>query len=492
MKACIFSLILLAFCACRLHRQAQVSHAVEATNEYYGADNGIALSNPLMGWQCYGSLQEIARHGIPDEFDIGVALCSWDQLEPEKNRYDFALLDSAVQRLRQDGKTVYLRLYLMPDNVWRIAGYPAWIKDEPGIGVFKSIHFDHLNGNRPYDFEHPDYSSPVWQGLVSQFLKYVANHYADGVVDVIDARAYGLYGEWDSNWGNYWDTIAPTYSADKTATLSQIVELYKDAFRHYELTKIAFNVSSEWLTGTAAETYLAQAALDRAFEAGFAVRFDGAGDGFDISRHVMQAVINRYFPASPVFTETWYGWGYPRHSVEEGYDSFLQVRSNGATYGFSRNSVRRALAYDPDFFAKGLKPNVDGVQLGYRILPAKVVFNRQTVGNGEIRFSSEWVNTGVGVLYRHYPLKLSLINESGEEVYASVREDFNITRLVRGDTYSYNAFFSLPGLAPGVYMLQIALVHKNNPDKSMIRMPIGDTSNTSANYVIGTVTICND
>jgi hypothetical protein len=454
-----------------------------------GKDNGVALSNPLMGWQYYGTQQEIIQSGIPDEFDIGVISCSWDILEPTKDGYDFELLDKAVNRLKQDGKTVYFRLYLMPDNVWGIEGYPAWIKQEVGIGTFKPVHFDNINGNGTYDFEHPDYSNAVWQGLVSKFLKYVASHYPDGAVDVIDARAYGLYGEWDSNWGNYWDESAPEYPAQKTAVLRQIVDIYKDAFKDHKLTKIAFNVSSEeFATVAEARAYLQEAALDKAFEAGFAVRFDGVGTNFNSSRHVMQTVLNDYFPTSPVFAETWYGWGDPTYLSQE-YNSFIQVRSNGVSCG----DYRKALAYNPDFFANGLKPNASGVQIGYRILPVNIKYSKEAVADGEILFSSKWKNTGTGVLYRHYPLKLSLIAASGQEVYTAVCDDFDITRLVRGETYEYNTSFRLPSgankLAPGTYKVWIALADKNNNNKSAIKMPIGSITNITADYVIGEILI---
>jgi hypothetical protein len=457
---------------------------------FEGKDNGAALSNPLMGWQCYGDLEEVAQHGIPDVFDIGVLRCSWDKLEPEKDKYDFDLLDKAIDRLKHDGKTVYLRLYLMPDNVWGIAGYPDWIKQEAGIGNFKHVHFDNLNGNGAYDFDHPDYSSAVWQGLVSKFLRYVASHYADGTVDVIDSRAYGLYGEWDSNWGNYWDDDSPEYPANKTAVLSKIVDIYKDAFNNCKLTKVAINVSSEkFSTLEEARAYLREAALDRAFEAGFVIRFDGVSTSYNPERHVMQTVIDRYFPTSPVFAETWYGWNPSAYSVGGTYNSFMQVRSNGATYGFSMNDYRKALEYNPDFFADGLKPDANKLQLGYRILPVRIEFSKDAVAGREILFSSKWQNTGTGVLYRHYPLRFSLVAASGKEVYSAVCEDFTITRLVKGEMYEYNTSFRLPGeLASGTYKVRIALADKNSGNKSAIKMPIGSASDTDG-YIIGNIEI---
>jgi hypothetical protein len=206
----------------------------------------------------------------------------------------------------------------------------------------------------------------------------------------------------------------------------------------------------------------------------------------------MQTVLNKYFPSSPVFAETWYGWGHPKYNVEATYNSFMQIRSNSVTYGFSMNDYEKALKYNPDFFVNGLKPNANGLQLGYRILPASIEFSKETVANGEIRFSSKWINTGTGVLYRHYPLKLSLVSASGKEVYSAVCEDFNITRLVKGDTYEYATSFRLPGkrkLPSGTYEVRIALIDKNNNNKNAIKMPVGDVTNTTACYAIGTIRI---
>jgi hypothetical protein len=462
---------------------------------YESVDNKAPLSNPLMGWQCMGDPLEIALSGIPDEFDIGVIKCSWDKLEPTKNGYDFDYVDKAIARLRKDGKTVFLKLFLMPDDVWEIDGYPAWIKQEEGIGEFKPVYPD----DPTHIYRHPDYKSVVWQGLVSKFLKVVANHFPDGTVDVLDSRAYGICGEWDSNWGNYWYNYyrdSPEYPAIKTATLTKIVDIYIDAFKDYKLTKIAINVSSNGYETIAEQrAYLKEAALDKAFEAGFAVRFDGVGIWSDWSRNVMNAVLKDYFPAAPVFAETYFGWGYTQYDAGAAYNAFMGIRCNSVNYDFclGRFSMGREYAYNPNFFVNGLKPNANGVQIGYRIIPVSIEFSKDAVGDGEILFSSKWKNTGTGVLYRHYPLKLSLVAASGKEVYTSVCDDFDITQLVRGGMYEYNTTFRLPSgankLAPGTYKVRIALADKNNNNKSAIKMPIGLATNTTADYVIGNIII---
>jgi hypothetical protein len=50
----------------------------------------------------------------------------------------------------------------------------------------------------------------------------------------------------------------------------------------------------------------------------------------------------------------------------------------------------------------------------------------------------------------------------------------------------------LPGkrkLPSGTYEVRIALIDKNNNNKNVIKMPIGDVTNTTAGYAIGTIRI---
>jgi hypothetical protein len=482
----------LAFGACAENQPSnndeETSSATGETTVYYGVDNGAVLHNPLMGWHYTNFPENIAKNGIPEAFDLCAIWCSWDKMEPTKNGYDFSYVDQAVERLRKDGKTIFLKLYLAPDPVWGITGYPAWIKQEPGIGEFKPIY----NADGSIYFEHTNYASPVWQGLVSKFLKQVAAHYKDGDVDIIDSRAYGICGEWDSNWSYYWDTTDPAYPANKTKVLNEIVNIYKDAFKDYKITKTAINVSSNgYATIEQARAYIVEAALDNAFDAGFAIRFDGVGDTdwWIGPGHAMQSVLKDYFPSSPVFCETWYGWNPVAYSVEGTYKNFLKVRSNGINYSFTQPyEYQRAIDYDPDFFINALRPNGDDTQIGYRILPVNIEYGKDGVVGGKIRFFSQWKNKGVGVLYRHYPLKLSLLAASGQEVFSKICDDFNITRLVKGEIYDYSTTLDL-SVKPGEYKLQIALVDKNNSNRSAIRMPIGNADNKTADYVIGTVVV---
>lgn len=461
---------------------------------YRGVDNGEVLHNPLMGWSYYAFPWEIIRYGIPDEFDVGIILCSWDQIEKTQGNFDFELVTRAVERLRNDGKTVYLRLYLMPDDVWKIAGYPSWVKQIEGVGEFyeSSIH------NGAYKFEHPDYLNKIYQGLIANFLTEVRKEYDDGEVDVIDLRAYGLYGEWDSDWGNYWTGKYADYDKTevqqlKSRALNEFVDLYKVAFADYDRTQIAINVPSIGFdTEAEHENYWTVAGYRNAMEAGFAIRFD-AFDNNIPNRLFIRRILNEYFPSTPLFGETNWGWNLERLNVEAVISSIHSLRANIATFGFFKGNYEYALQYDKDFFAKYMKPDPKtGKVLGYRIIPTAIQYNKEANTGGKIHFTSQWENVGVGVLYNHYSLGLSLTDKNGKEVYFAIRDDFDITELVsESDPYLFSTTFNLPTadkLAAGTYEVRIALVDKHNNYKSSIAMPIsGDDGNL--NYKIGEITL---
>lgn len=460
---------------------------------YQGADNGSVLHNPLMGWSYYAFPWEIIRYGIPEEFDVGIILCSWDQIEKTRGEYDFDLLTRAVNRLRSDGKTVYLRLYLMPDDVWKIAGYPEWVKSVPGVGDFfqSSIH------GGSYVFEHPDYLNKTYQSLVADFLAAVRNEYGDGETDVIDLRAYGLYGEWDSDWGNYWtgkysDLDPAETAALKKQALNEFVDLYKNAFGDFTRTKIAINVPSTGFdSAKEKEEYWDTAAYRKAMDAGFAVRYD-AFDNQVYDRLFINDILSEYFPASPVFGETNYGWNLERLNVEAVLSSMHTLRANITTFGFYKGNYEYALQYNGDFFVNTLRPDKNGKVIGYRILPTAIQYNKEANTGGKIHFSSQWENTGVGVLYNRYVLGLSLVDAQGKEVYFAVRNDFDVTKLIlESEPYRFSTDFNLPSaseLPAGTYDIRIALVDPYNNYKSAIAMPI-DGNDGELNYKIGEITL---
>ncbi len=476
---------------------------------FYGDDNGEVLTNPGMGFSYTGFPWEFVRTGLPEYFDVASVLIDWATLEPQEGVYDWELLDRTVERLKNDGKSILLRFYLMPDDVWSLKGYPDWAKekyaDDP-TWEFKHRYFNNLFGRGPYEFYHPPYMDARWQELMKNFLTAFAEHYPDGTFDLIEHRCFGLYGEWDSGWGNYFCDVydeeqdwwvaeeGVDYSEEKTEMCHELIDVYADAFSSYERTKIGLNMpSEERATEEERLEYMREVGFDYALEKGFEVRFDAIYVNFP-DTFVMQTLLDENFPSIKIYSETANGFG----PVDE-FDLYMQwelfklARVNTASFGFYRGSY---FLMPKDLTEQALK------EIGYRILPVKVAYSSQAQAGGVFEFESEWENHGCGSMPYQFPLAVTLTDASGKVCYEALREDFDLTSLVYGgnpndkkiyngtDSYTYNTQFRLPAdLAKGEYTLSIGIADPLKNYANAIALPIGEEGNESRTYAVGKIKI---
>lgn len=482
LKAIILGVIMcLSFVGCGKNKETSVNNKY-----FYGVDNNEVLHNPGMGWSYSAFPEELMRFGIPDGYDVATIRLSWDKLEPQEGVFDFEYADRAVEQLKNANKMIYFRLYLMPDNVWGIDGYPAWIRDNYPQIKFKQRVLPELNN---YSFYHPDYENAVYQGLIKKFLSEIKEHYPDGVADVIDVRCYGLYGEWDSGWGNYWDD-EENYEDRKRLVLNRYVDIYSEVFGDFEQTEIAINIGAKRFgSNEEAEEYYDVGGYRNALDSGFAIRYDGVA-GTSPDNLFLKKFIADYYPHSPIFSETWNGFNPEQINIYVQWECFKEARVNTATYGFNKNNYMKM---PRDLFEKGLK------EMGYRILPSEIKYSETASRGGTFVFDSLWTNTGCGIMYKHYPLCVTLIDAAGEEVYMALREDFDLTELVSEKygslkngvcEYRYKTEFKIPtDLKKGKYNLNISLVDKYNNYHDAVAMPLGENANETRRYKIGTLQI---
>ena len=437
-------------------------------------DNGALLHNPLMGWQYYAFPDEIINQGAPDQFDVIDLMVSWDKIEPAQGEYHFDEIDKAIRILRNEGKTVYLRLYCMPDDVWNIMGLPGWLFSQVRVPYQQTE--GNLHATQKYKFKHPLYYNSSYQMQLSAFINEVASHFTDGTVDVIDMRCYGIYGEWDSGWLPFdWggDTTL------KQKTLNQLITIYQKAFANHQYTKIAINIPGS--TRTDYDAYLQEGAFDTALGAGFAIRFDGIGDTYNPNSFAPQLLAS--VPKTPVFAETYYGYNDQQHSVSRTIKAFLMAHSNAMTFGFYKGNISGMLQNHSEEFNDAL------MKMGYRLLPETVRYTDRVRSGGTFEVDTKWSNLGVGSTVFQYPLAVELVNAQGATVYKDIDFSFDLSGLTAGDSYSAASVFQLPGTAylpRGKYQAVLSLVNKNL--QPAIELPIGSDS-TAKKYKLGQVTI---
>ena len=447
-------------------------------------DNEKVLHNPLMGWQYYFTQpNESNSYGFYDEFDVIDILTSWDRLEPQEGQYDWTQLDADLKRTRDAGKTAYLRFYLISDNVWKYDGTPEWIWSKYNIKQIK-VAAKTLPGE-DYTAIHPDYTSKIYQEKMRNFLMAFAEKYPDGAFDIIDARGYGIFGEWDTGWGRWdWDGNAEL----KTNTLNELVDIYNDAFGSFKYTQLAVCVApNDYPVGFKLpevddEEYKKQTALDTAMRYGWGIRYDGIGEAYMPWLFPSKAV-EQYFPKAPVFGETFYGSD-TQYDKMKTLDAFLSYHMNTITYGWFIGNFMDLLSNE-ELYTKGM------LNMGYRLLPKSVAIPEEVRAGDFLTVKSVWENRAVGVCFRQFPLQVILKDKSGKTVWSGVDSKFDQSEWIKGRTYRSESEFDLPGskeLPKGTYSLYIALVD-DRTNKPAIALPIDGEDGKSREYLMGELKI---
>ena len=447
-------------------------------------DNNAVVHNPLMGWQYITDVHEVITQGVPEEYDIIVLRASWDELEPQEGDFRFDRLNEALRIIKEAGKTVVFRMYLMPDNVWGHDGTPYWIWEAPHNipGVLTTDNLQSVDGpDIITTIKHPEYWDTGYQALVRDFLTEVAANLGDGGVDVLDLRCYNMYGEWDADWNMFpWENYA---SGLKSTTLNQLVNIYNDVFGAMNHTLVAINVTANNNSNYAA--YKAEVALDTAMGYGFGIRFDGIGMINVPSDQVGRKLIDQYYATNPVFSETYYGYPAKRADAEASMAAFLDIHANAISMGQFIDTKDTFLTEYGDLYTQGM------LNMGYRLIPTNVSYNNVVAAGGTFTLNTSWINKGVGTLYQKYPLAITLVDGNGNVVYRGLDSSFHVKGLVKGSSANKVSTFTLPetlfSLKKGTLKLYISLADEQT-GQDAIALPVTGSS-MGRSYYVGDLTV---
>ncbi len=206
------------------------------------ADNGQALVNPGMGWMLYYYTNVLDRYGarlapedIVEDFPgMGVVFLRlpWAFLEPEKDNFNWEIIDTPAQRWLQSGRQV--AFCISATEQWTRQGTPQWVFDE-GAKYYEASHF--VEGDRVYDTPgmlEPDYADPVFLKNVEHLVERMAERY-DGDPSVA-FFAIGLYGMWGEG-----HTVLTTPSHGHSwgdDTKKKYIDIYT---RHFKKTQLCIS-----------------------------------------------------------------------------------------------------------------------------------------------------------------------------------------------------------------------------------------------------------
>lgn len=190
-------------------------------------DNGKALVNPGMGWQLYFYSNVLDHYGSKldpedtvDEFPgVGVVFMRipWSFLEPEKDKFNWEILDTPAQRWIDKGKRI--AICISATENWTRQGTPQWVFDE---------------GAKYYDvlgFLEADYADATYLAAVDHCVQRLAEHYDENPnVDYVAIGHFGMWGE------GHTEITTPEHG--KTwgySTQKKYIDIYTNHFKHTQV-----------------------------------------------------------------------------------------------------------------------------------------------------------------------------------------------------------------------------------------------------------------
>ena len=453
------------------------------------------LPNPYMGFGLWAGPKGFGNNerdysveqnttGFGDDAPLfNWVLIDWDwaSLEPKEGQFDWSSFDRVVQYWAARDKNAVVRFWVTDDAGWNgrpgAKVLPQWLWD-------KGLRYREYTGNGGVKQHEPDYLDPSYKGVylpaLKNFLAAFAQRYDKPASPIALLQVMG-YGHW-ADWATWYSHYPFPNLQVKHDLLARIMQTYIDTFQHIHL--LAFG-GPDWDRDKYPkyDDLLRSKGLDIALANGFGLIWTGFIDGLD-----NYITVEKNWRTHPIIAEG--DWNYDdmldqrtHGTIDENIDVALAWHANYLHFYFTVDTYLRAMSGPKEPFERALRSG----GLGYRLVPESLSWRESLPAGNLLVFKQTWVNRNVGRLYERHLLKLYLTDESGNEKFSEIAEDFNGTNWVAGEKYSIISVFHLPKeLAPGAYDVRIALVGPNG--KPRISLPIAG-GDSEKRYKVGQVRI---
>ncbi len=382
--------------------------------------------NPPLKWSEIGPEKKLPpAPAKPDFPDTSVSYCRWywNVLEPERAKYNWEILDSAISEARAHGQKLAIRLmpYSNQDSL------PGWYKNSGAKRANK-------DSDKDGKIWQPDFSDPLylkyWGELVAEAGKrYDGNPY----LDTVDISSVGY-------WGEGWSPYMPEFSYQKA-----LIDIWLKAFSH---TKLLMNFDEP-------------EALAYGTQQGAGWRLDCWGDMRTSSndayfpaemleiypQQIVRTGIQDVWQRSPVSLETCYtvpGW------KERGYDVDYIIKQ-GLRWHVSTANIKSAP------IPAEWKAKFDDFQrkMGYRFILRRLEYSKIVQAGIMMPVHMWWLNAGVAPVYAEYDLVLQLV--SGDRA-TQIKIPVDVRKWLPGDAVFDGTVYVPAELSDGEYRVRIAML----------------------------------
>ena len=378
-------------------------------------DTGIALINPGMGLMFHHYDNSITTYTVdlapsdtvpefPGVSTVYIRL-AWAYLEPQEGQFNWAIVDTPMQKWIAAGKMVAFRFTTSEGRASEANGYatPKWV-EQAGA---KGYHFAKEKISPDGPVWEPDFNDPVFLNKLDNFLAAAAARY-DGNPHVafIDVGSFGVWGE-----GH---TVASTRLPYDVATIRRHIDLYRKNFHHTQL--IANDDFA--IQGRGLET------LGYARDQGLGLRDDSilVQSGKQAYYHAYLAY--NFWPRVPVVLESEHYGPSKKAGHWQNGDLFLQaIEDYHASYATIHWFPRPYLKDNADLIRR------INLRLGYRLQLQQASWPSEVPAGGRFDVAYGWRNAGVApCLPGGYP---AITLEDAQHGIAAVfaDDDFNVREL---------------------------------------------------------------
>src|ERR1700730_7616342 len=387
--------------------------------------NGQA-PNPPMKWSEAGPVKKLPQAAAKPDFpEASVSYCRWywNVLEPEPGKFNWELVDLAIEEARGHGQKLAIRLmpYSNEDPL------PEWYRK---TGARRANQDSDKDGKiwQPY-FSDPLYLK-YWGELVAEAGKrYDGNPYLDSV----DISSVGY-------WGEGWSPYMPAFPYQKA-----LIDIWLDAFKRTPLL-MNFDEPQALAYGTQ----------------------QGAGWRLDCWGDMRQSSNDPYFPAEMLEI-------YPQQIVRTGIQNVWQ-RSSVSLEVCDTVPGWKKRGYDVDYILEqGLRWHVSTAniksspipaewkvkfedfqrRMGYRFILRRLEYSKVVQPGTMMPVHMWWLNAGVAPTYAEYDLAMDLRSSKSSSV---IRIPVDVRKWLPGDAVYDGTLYIPETLADGAYDVRVAML----------------------------------
>jgi Domain of unknown function (DUF4832)/Beta-galactosidase len=382
--------------------------------------------NPPLKWSEIGPVTRLpAPETIPDFPKASVAYCRWywNVLEPELGRFNWEIVDLAIEEARAHGQKLAIRL--MPYS--NEESLPDWYRKSGAKRANK-------DSDKDGKIWQPDFSDPLFQKYWGELVAEAGARY-DGnpYLDTIDISSVGY-------WGEGWSSYMPAFSHQQA-----LIDIWLDAFKR-TLLLMNFDEPQALAYGT---------------QHGAGWRLDCWGDMRVSStdpyfpaemleiypQQVVRAGIQDVWRKSPVSLETCYtvaGW------KERAYD-LDYILAQGLRWHVSTANIKSAP------IPAEWKSKFEDFQkkMGYRFILRRLEYDKVVKPGAMMPVHMWWLNAGVAPIYGEYDLAMEL---RSTKKATTIRIPVDVRKWLPGDAVFDGTVYVSEDLPSDAYEVRIAML----------------------------------